>query len=162
MQKKSKQPLSLLGLYRQTLKHKQGVLLVILLQVLWSVLTLIFPFLTQILVDQGINYEDIRYDPTGFARHVYAFHRKCRLRTFFKDWLIRHIGVRMNMELVNNYLDHLIARGIYYLGSAKEGEILQAYNENYKIEIFLTKYTTDLFQPGLPVSCFVRHFIVHF
>ena len=144
MQKKSKQPLSLLGLYRQTLKHKQGVILVILLQILWSILTLIFPFLTQILVDQGINYEDIDMIQLVLLAMFMLFIGSVAA-DFFKDWLIRHIGVRMNMDLVNNYLDHLIARGIYYLGNAKEGEILQAYNENYKIEIFLTKYTTDLF-----------------
>ncbi len=144
MQKKSKQPISLLGLYRQTLKHKQGVLQVILLQLLWSVLTLIFPFLTQILVDQGINYQDMEMIQLVLLAMFMLFIGSVAA-DFFKNWLIRHIGVRLNMDLVNNYLDHLIAQGIYYLGSRKEGEILQTYNENYRIEIFLTKYTTDLF-----------------
>ncbi len=49
------------GLYEQLFKYKTAIFQVLILQLLWVLFELIFPFLTQALVDQGINHQDIDF-----------------------------------------------------------------------------------------------------
>ncbi len=101
---------SLIGLYRKMWKHPKGVFQVILLQLIWSFLTLIFPFLTQIIVDQGISYQDLSIIQLALMGMIMLFIGST-LADFFKNWLLRHLGVRLNLEIVNNYMNHLMDFG---------------------------------------------------
>ena len=40
-------------------KYKSGILLILILNILWSFFQLCFPFLTRALVDSGIQYSDM-------------------------------------------------------------------------------------------------------
>ena len=143
MVNKEDQQQSLTGLYGKMWKHPQGVIQVIILQLIWSFLTLLFPFLTQIIVDQGISYQDLNIIQIALLGMIMLFIGST-VADFFKNWLLRHLGVRLNLDIVKNYMNHLISHGLLYIGNKKEGDILQSFNENFKIEQFLTTHTANL------------------
>ena len=124
-------------------KHRQAVLQVIILQLLWGILTLMFPFLTQILVDQGIDYLDLDLIYLIMWAMIMLFIGSTGA-DFFKEWLLRHIGIRIHMKIVNDFLAHLLAQGISLLNKKKEGEILQSFTDTYRIELFLTDQTVKM------------------
>ncbi len=134
---------SLLSLFREMMKHRQAVSQVIILQLIWGVLTLMFPFLTQILVDQAIGYQDLDLVYLVLLAMLMLFIGSTGA-DFFKEWLLRNIGVRLQMKIVNDFLAHILAQGLHLLNTKNEGEILQSYLDTIRIERFLTDQTVKI------------------
>ncbi len=125
------------GLYKQLFKYKTAILQVLALQVLWVLFELIFPFLTQALVDQGINHQDIDFIYLLLLGQLFLF-LGIVLSDFLRLWLLRHIGIRINIKLVNSYLHNLLFKKYLFFSNKKQGDLIQHINDNLRIETFMT------------------------
>lgn len=125
------------GLYQQLFKYKTAILQVLALQVLWVLFELIFPFLTQALVDQGINHQDIDFIYLLLLGQLFLF-LGIILSDFLRLWLLRHIGIRINIKLVNSYLHNLLFKKYLFFSNKKQGDLIQHINDNLRIETFMT------------------------
>ncbi len=125
------------GLYQQIFKYKTAILQVLALQVLWVLFELIFPFLTQALVDQGINHQDIDFIYLLLLGQLFLF-LGIVLSDFLRLWLLRHIGIRINIKLVNSYLHNLLFKQYLFFSNKKQGDLIQHINDNLRIETFMT------------------------
>lgn len=125
------------GLYQQLFKYKTAILQVLALQLLWVLFELIFPFLTQALVDQGINHQDIDFIYLLLAGQLALF-VGIITSDFLRLWLLRHIGVRINIKLVNAYLHNLLFKQYLFFSNKKQGDLIQHINDNLRIETFMT------------------------
>lgn len=134
---------SLLSLLREMLEHRQAVFQVVSLQLIWGLLTLMFPFLTQILVDQAISFQDIDMIYLIIASMFMLFIGSTGA-DFFKEWMLKNIGIRLHMRIVNDFVGHLLAQGIHLIHTKKEGEILQSFVDTHRIEGFLTIQTVKI------------------
>ena len=137
MTKSSKNISSFSGLYQQLFKYKTAILQVLALQVLWVLFELIFPFLTQALVDQGINHQDIDFIYLLLLGQLFLF-LGIVLSDFLRLWLLRHIGIRINIKLVNSYLHNLLFKQYLFFSNKKQGDLIQHINDNLRIETFMT------------------------
>ena len=137
MEKPSENISSFSGLYQQLFKYKTAIFQVLALQVLWVLFELIFPFLTQALVDQGINHQDIDFIYLLLLGQLFLF-LGIVLSDFLRLWLLRHIGIRINIKLVNSYLHNLLFKQYLYFSNKKQGDLIQHINDNLRIETFMT------------------------
>ncbi|MFK7984229.1 MAG: peptidase domain-containing ABC transporter [Saprospiraceae bacterium] len=137
MNQQTKNIASFSGLYEQLFKYKAVILQVLALQLLWVLFELIFPFLTQALVDQGINHQDIDFIYLLLMGQLALF-IGIITSDFLRLWLLRHIGIRINIKLVNSYLHNLLFKQYLFFSNKKQGDLIQHINDNLRIETFMT------------------------
>ena len=130
--------LTLRDLHGRLYQYKAGIVVILLLQVLWAVIELIFPFLTQALVDHGIHKQDLHFVYIILLAQLMLF-VGMMVADYFKMWLVRNIGVRLNMQLINNYLVQILKKRLLFFNEHPYGVILQNLSDNLRIERFLTE-----------------------
>ncbi|MEL7021877.1 MAG: cysteine peptidase family C39 domain-containing protein [Bacteroidota bacterium] len=89
---------SLFYLFRYLKPHRKLVTQLILGLVIGSVLTLAFPFLTQAIVDVGIQNQNIGFIYLILFGQLALFAGQTFIR-FIQNWILLHIGVRLNIGL---------------------------------------------------------------
>ena len=102
-----------------------------------SVLQLIFPFLTQSLVDYGINNRDIGFVYTILLAQLMLFISRTAV-DLIRSWILLHIGTRINISIISDFLIKLMKLPISFFNSKMIGDILQRIGDHQRISSFLT------------------------
>ncbi|MEE1963466.1 peptidase domain-containing ABC transporter [Allomuricauda taeanensis] len=105
-----------------------------------SLLQLIFPFLTQSIVDVGIQNQDINFIYVVLAAQVMLFLGKTSVEVF-RSWILLHLSTRINISLVSDFFIKLMALPIAYFDTRMTGDIMQRINDHSRIENLLTGST---------------------
>jgi ATP-binding cassette, subfamily B, bacterial len=105
--------------------------------ILSSLLQLVFPFLTQTIVDVGINNRDLGLIQLVLIGQVVLFISYMSV-DFIRSWIMLHIGTRINISLVSDFLIKLMKLPPKYFDSKLTGDLLQRINDNHRVEQFLT------------------------
>ncbi len=111
--------------------------------VLGVILQLIFPFLTQAIVDRGIEYQDIGFVNTILLAQLMLFLSTTAVK-FIRSWILLHISTRINISLISDFLTKLMRLPISFFDSRVVGDILQRINDHRRIEAFLTSSTLNV------------------
>ena len=108
---------------------------------LGSVLQLIFPLLTQAIVDKGIGQADLKFiNVILVAMFVLVISRT--LIDFLRNTVLLHLGTRINIQLVSDFLKKLMKLPLAFFDTKLSGDILQRIWDQQRIQYFLT--TTSL------------------
>lgn len=102
-----------------------------------SIIQLIFPFLTQSLVDVGIRDSNLNFITLILIAQFTLFITKLSVE-FMRSWLLLHINTRINISLISDFLAKLMRLPISYFNSKMTGDILLRINDHERIESFLT------------------------
>lgn len=129
---------SLLYLFRYLKPHRKLVTQLVLGLVIGSVLTLAFPFLTQAIVDVGIQNQNIGFIYLVLFGQLALFAGQTFIR-FIQNWILLHIGVRLNIGLISDFLIKLMRLPIGYFDAKMTGDLLQRIGDHKRIENFLTQ-----------------------
>ena len=104
---------------------------------LGSMIQLMLPFLTQSVVDFGINNQNL-----GFIYLVLIAQLMLSFSSsavdFIRGWILLHLGTRINIALISDFLIKLMKMPIAYFDSKMTGDILQRINDHKRIQDFLT------------------------
>jgi ATP-binding cassette, subfamily B, bacterial len=109
---------------------------------IFSILQLIFPFLTQSIVDFGINNEDIGFINLILAAQITLFISQTSVG-FIRSWILLHIGTRVNISLISDFLLKMMRLPVRFFDTKMIGDLLQRINDHYRIETFLTSNTLN-------------------
>lgn len=110
-----------------------------------SLLQIIFPFLTQSIVDIGIKNKDISFVYLILFAQLSLFLGKISL-DFFRSWILLHISTRLNVSLVSDFFIKLMKLPIAYFDTRMTGDLMQRINDHKRIEtIFTTSSLNILF-----------------
>lgn len=102
-----------------------------------ALLAFIIPFITQAVVDRGIEYQDINFVNLLLAGQLTIF--VCQLITnFVEQWILMHISSRINIRLISDFLTKLMRLPISFFETRNAGDILQRIDDHVIIERFLT------------------------
>lgn len=101
-----------------------------------SVLQLIFPFLTQGLVDIGIKGRSINFIVLILAAQLIISASQMAVE-FIRSWLLLHINARVNIALISDFLIKLMKLPLSYFDSKNVGDIMQRIGDHGRIESFL-------------------------
>ena len=104
---------------------------------LGALLAFIIPFMTQAVVDRGIEYQDIDFINLILIGQLTIF--ICQLITnFVEQWILMHISSRINITLISDFLAKLMRLPISFFETRNAGDILQRVDDHIIIERFLT------------------------
>lgn len=134
---KEEPKVSLFFLWKYLVKYKQ-----LLLQLCFSVLAvtaiqLAFPFLTQALVDHGIQDQNFNFVFLVLAAQLMLFLSRTSLEVI-RSWILMHIGTRLQISLLSDFFIKLMKLPISFFDQRATGDILQRVNDQKRIEGFLT------------------------
>jgi ATP-binding cassette subfamily B protein len=118
-----------------------------------SVLQLIFPFLTQAMVDRGIDYQNINFVNLLLLGQLMLFLSQATVNVF-RGWLLLHIGSRVNITIVSDFLIKLMRLPIAYFDSKNIGDLLQRVGDNKRIEAFLSASTPAMLPSAVNLIVF--------
>ncbi len=110
---------------------------------LGSLLQLIFPFLTQSIVDFGINNRDIDFITLVLIAQLTLFFSRTSVE-FIRSWILLHISTRINISLISDFLIKLMKLPIGYFDTKMIGDIMQRIGDHRRIESFLTSSTLNI------------------
>ncbi len=108
-----------------------------------SLLQLIFPFLTQSLVDFGISNQNIGFIYTILAAQLMLFLSRTTV-DLIRGWILLHIGTRVNISIISDFLIKLMKLPLSFFDTKFIGDILQRIGDHRRVENFLTSSTLGL------------------
>lgn len=102
-----------------------------------SLIQLILPFLTQSIVDFGITNQNLSYIYLVLIAQLVLVISSTSVE-FIRGWILLHIGLRVNIALLSDYLAKLMRLPIAYFDTKMTGDILQRTGDHTRIQQFLT------------------------
>ncbi len=110
--------------------------------ILGSLIQVVIPMLTQILVDTGINTKNVSFMYIILIGQLLLFAGQTSVN-LLKSWILLHIGTRLNMKMIYDHLNKLAKMNIVFFEKRKIGDLLQRIFDNKRIESFLTNSLTS-------------------
>lgn len=108
-----------------------------------SLLQLILPFLTQSVVDVGINTRNLNFIYIILIAQTMLFIGRMSV-DFIRSWILLHISTRINISILTDFLIKLMKLPMGYFDTKMTGDILQRMNDQKRIESFLTGSTLSV------------------
>ncbi len=102
-----------------------------------SLLQLIFPFLTQSIVDIGIQNRDINFIYLILIAQLFLFFGRISIE-LIRGWILLHLSTRINISLISDFFIKLMNLPIAFFDSKMTGDIMQRINDHKRIEELLT------------------------
>lgn len=131
---------SLQFLFQYLFKYKRLLIQLCLGLLVGSLLQLIFPFLTQSIVDVGIQNQDINFIYIVLIAQVMLFLGRASV-DILRSWILLHLSTRINISLVSDFFIKLMNLPIAYFDTRMTGDIMQRINDHNRIEHLLTGST---------------------
>lgn len=102
-----------------------------------SLLQLIFPFLTQSIVDVGIQNQDFNFIYLILTAQLFLFFGRTAIEVI-RSWILLHISARIKISLISDFFIKLMNLPISFFDVRMTGDILQRINDHKRIERILT------------------------
>ncbi len=102
-----------------------------------SLLQLIFPFLTQSIVDVGIQNQNIHFIYLMLFAQLFLFAGRTGLE-LIRGWIMLHLSTRINISLISDFFIKLMNLPISFFDVRMTGDIMQRINDHHRIERILT------------------------
>ena len=102
-----------------------------------SLLQLIFPFLTQSLVDVGIRDGNLGFITLILTAQLVVSVSRLSVE-FIRSWILLHMNTRINISLISDFLIKLMKLPLRFFDTRMIGDIMQRIGDHNRIESFLT------------------------
>ncbi|MDR1502652.1 MAG: peptidase domain-containing ABC transporter [Prevotella sp.] len=102
-----------------------------------SVLSLIFPFLAQSVVDQGISNNNLDFITLVLiSQLVLSVTQTCV--GFIRGWITLHMNTRIGIILISDFLTKLMKLPLRFFDARNIGDIMQRIGDHSRIQAFMT------------------------
>lgn len=117
--------------------HHKAILQLIIGLLAGSLLQLIFPFLTQSIIDIGVQNRDVNFIYLILLAQLMVFFGRTTIE-IIRNYILMHVSSRINISLVSDFFVKLMKLPISYFDTKMTGDIMQRITDNHRIEQFLT------------------------
>ncbi|WP_372905387.1 peptidase domain-containing ABC transporter [Rhodohalobacter sp.] len=124
-------------LFRYILPYKNLLFQLALGLLAGSILQLIFPFLTQAVVDIGIQNRDVNFIYLILMAQLMLFFGRTGVE-FIRSWILLHMSTRINISILSDFLIKLMKLPMPFFDTKMVGDILQRMGDHSRIQNFLT------------------------
>lgn len=108
-----------------------------------SIISIIFPFLTQSVVDYGIGNSDLAFIVMVLvAQMILTFGQTAN--GLIRSWIMLHVTTRISISLITDFLVKLMKLPIAFFDIKMIGDIMQRIQDHNRIQSFLTKSLIDI------------------
>jgi ABC-type bacteriocin/lantibiotic exporters, contain an N-terminal double-glycine peptidase domain len=142
---KEKQGKNLGYFFRYLFPYKSQVLQLVVGMLIGSILALIFPFLTQAVVDQGIGSNNLNFITLILIAQMVLSITRIGIG-FIQNWITLHTNTRVSIALISDFLTKLMKLPLSFFDAKNIGDIMQRIGDHSRIQSFMTSTTlTTLF-----------------
>lgn len=127
-------------LLRYLITYRKLVFQLLLALGVGSILQLITPFLTQSVIDIGINTRNLNFIYIILIAQAMLIIGRVSVE-FIRSWILLHVSTRVNVSILTDFLIKLMKLPISFFDTKMTGDIMQRMNDQKKIESFLTGST---------------------
>ncbi|HVI43541.1 MAG TPA: peptidase domain-containing ABC transporter [Chitinophaga sp.] len=120
--------------------YNKYVMQLFLSVIIASLLSLITPFLTQSLVDFGINHQNLGYVHLILISQLVLFAGSTAIE-MIRSWILLHMNSRININIISDFLIKLMKLPIRFFDTKMIGDIHQRIGDHSRIQSFLTGTT---------------------
>src|ERR1035437_887364 len=124
-------------LFSYFFRYKRYFSQIILGLILGSLFQLVFPFLTQSIVDIGIKNQNISFIYLVLLAQLVLMISRMSV-DFIRRWIFLHISTRINLSLVSDFLIKLMCLPMNFFDTKLIGDLLQRIDDHHRVERFLT------------------------
>lgn len=124
-------------LSKYLLKYKSLVIQIAVGLLAGSLLSLIFPFLTQSIVDVGIQNQDLNFIYVVLIAQIMLFLGRMGIEVI-RSWILLHLSARINISIISDFFIKLMKLPISFFDTRMTGDIMQRINDHHRIEQLLT------------------------
>jgi len=123
--------------------HKKFFVQLILGLLTGSLLQLIFPFLTQAIVDFGIANQNLTFIYLVLVAQLVLFASRMSVE-FLRNWILLHISTRINIALISDFLIKLMKLPLGFFDTKLIGDLMQRIGDQSRIQNFLTSSSLNI------------------
>ncbi len=127
-------------LLRYLKPYKRYLVQLVISMIVASLLSLVFPFLTQSLVDFGINRHSLGFIYLVLVSQLLLFAGSTAIE-MIRSWLLLHMNSRINISILSDFLIKLMKLPIRFFDTKLIGDIQQRISDHARIQNFLTGTT---------------------
>lgn len=124
-------------------QHRRLVIQLFLGLLVGSLLQLIFPFLTQSVIDIGVNARQPSFIILVLIAQLALTIGRTSVE-FIRSWLLMYISSRLNLSLLSDFLLKLTKLPMSFFDVKQFGDIMQRIGDHHRIEQLLTNQTLSI------------------
>lgn len=148
-----KEKITLKFLLKYLIPYKKELAIVFTLLLLGSGLTLIFPFLTEALIDKGVNAKNLNFIFIILLAQLGVFLGSI-VMGIFRNWLMLYVGTLLSITVISDFLKKMLQLPISFFDTKLMGDFTQRIQDNDRIEEFLTSQGLTTFFSIITFSVF--------
>jgi ATP-binding cassette subfamily B protein len=108
-----------------------------------SLFSLLAPFLTQAVVDIGIQTKDTSLVVLILVGQAFLLLSRVAVE-FIRRWILLHLSTRLNISLISDFLIKLMRLPMGFFDSKRTGDLLQRIGDHSRIQSFLSTSTLSV------------------
>lgn len=117
--------------------YKKYIFQLLLSTLIGSILSLVFPFLTQALVDNGINQKNMSFVYMVLISQLFLFTGNTVI-DMIRNWIVLHMNTRVNIHMISDFLAKLMRLPINFFDTKIMGDVQQRIADHQRVQNFLT------------------------
>lgn len=117
--------------------YKSQLLQLVIGIMLGSIFSLILPFLTQAVVDQGISNNNLNLITLILVAQLVLAVTQTGV-SFIQSWITLHMNTRISITLISDFLMKLMKLPLHFFDSKNIGDIMQRIGDHSRIQAFMT------------------------
>lgn len=125
---------------RYLFPYKSQLCQLIVGMLIGSIFSLILPFLTQAVVDQGIGNSNLNFITLILIAQLVLSFTQIGVG-FIQSWISLHMNTRISITLISDFLAKLMKLPIRFFDAKNIGDIMQRIGDHSRIQSFMTGTT---------------------
>ena len=117
--------------------YKKSMSCMFLLLSLGTLITLVFPILTQKLIDEGVNQKNLSIISYILLAQL-GFFFGGMVINIFQNWIMLVVGTKINIQIISDFLKKMLRLPIRFFDTKLMGDFNQRIQDHERIEHFLT------------------------
>jgi ATP-binding cassette, subfamily B, bacterial len=122
--------------------YKKLIVQLFLGMLVGTLLQLIFPFMTQSIVDYGIGNNNLNFIIIILIAQLTLYTAQTAVE-FIRSWILLHITTRINISIISDFLFKLMKLPLGFFDTKMIGDIMQRIGDHSRIQNFLTSSTLN-------------------
>lgn len=127
---------NLLSFVRYFTPYRSVIGQLLLAMMVGSMIQMVLPFLSQAMVDQGINGRNLSIITLMLFAQL-GFFVATLIIDYIRSWIMLHMNARIDIQLIADFLIKLTAMPLQFFDSRITGDILQRIGDHGRIKDFL-------------------------
>jgi ATP-binding cassette subfamily B protein len=123
--------------------YKKHFLQLFLSLLFGTMVQLILPFITQSVVDTGINTQNLNFIYLALIAQLVLFASRMSV-DFIRSRILLHISARINISIISDFLAKLMKLPAGFFDSKMTGDLIQRINDHERIENLISSQTLNI------------------